>query len=72
MVAPSLIRAGVLAVWRLKRHGTAPMSDGATTPAVDLAALHGLLQKVGDVGLPLVSFIRVGPDQPGVPTVEPR
>jgi hypothetical protein len=59
-------------MWRLKRQATARLSDGATTAAVDQAALHGLLQKVRDVGLPLVSVICVGPDQPGVPTVEPR
>ena len=50
-------------------------SDGTTVihgPVVDQAALHGLLQNVRDVGLPLVSVICVEPDQPGVPTVEPR
>ena len=41
-------------------------------PVVEQAALHGLLQKVRDVGLPLVSVIRVEPAQSGVPTVEPR
>lgn len=41
-------------------------------PVVEQAALHGLLQKVRVVGLPLVSVIRVEPAQPGVPTVEPR
>jgi hypothetical protein len=50
-------------------------SDGTTTihgRVADQAALHGLLQKVRDVGLPLVSVICVEPDQPGVPTIEPR
>jgi hypothetical protein len=40
-------------------------SDGTTVihgPVVDQAALHGLLQKVRDVGLPLVSVARVEPD----------
>ncbi|HEX5505434.1 MAG TPA: hypothetical protein VFW96_22645 [Thermomicrobiales bacterium] len=49
--------------------------DGTTViqgPVVDQAALHGLLQKVRDLDLPLVSVIHVEPDQPGVPTVEPR
>ena len=50
-------------------------SDGTTLihgPVVDQAALHGLLQKVRDVGLPLVSVTRVEPDQRDVPTTDPR
>jgi hypothetical protein len=49
--------------------------DGTTVihgPVADQAALHGLLQKVRDVGVPLVSVICVEPDQPVVPDVEPR
>jgi hypothetical protein len=37
-------------------------SDGTTTirgPSVDQAALHGLLQKLRDVGVPLVSLAEV-------------
>jgi hypothetical protein len=37
-------------------------SDGTTVlagPVVDQAALHGLLHKVGDIGLPLVSVTRI-------------
>ena len=40
-------------------------TDGTTIirgPIPDQAALHGLLQKVRDVGLPLVSVNRVEPD----------
>jgi hypothetical protein len=33
----------------------------------DQAALHGLLQKVRDTGLPLVSVSRVEPDPPELP-----
>ena len=32
-----------------------------TGPVVDQAALHGLLRKVRDLGMPLVSAIRVKP-----------
>ena len=40
-------------------------SDGTTIlrgPIPDQAALHGLLQKVRDTGLPLVSVICIEPD----------
>ncbi len=40
-------------------------ADGTTIihgPIADQAALHGLLQKVRDTGLPLVSVIRVEPE----------
>ncbi|HEY8720533.1 hypothetical protein [Pengzhenrongella sp.] len=49
--------------------------DGTTLlsgPVVDQAALHGLLRKVRDVGLPLISVLRLEPDQPDLPTVERR
>lgn len=42
-------------------------SDGTTVisgPVADQAALHGLLQRVRDLGLPLVSVDRVDADQP--------
>jgi hypothetical protein len=47
--------------------------DGTTRihgPVVDQAALHGLLQKVRDVGLPLVSVTRVEADHPDGPTTK--
>ena len=43
-------------------------SDGTTLihgPVADQAALHGLLQKVRDLGLPLVSVTQLQPGQPG-------
>jgi hypothetical protein len=44
-----------------------PDDDGITVirgPLVDQAALHGLLQKLRDVGLPLVSLVQLPPDAP--------
>ena len=38
-------------------------------PVTDQAALHGLLRKVRDLGLPLVSVIHVKPDEPDEPDV---
>ena len=35
-----------------------------TGPVVDQAALHGLLRKVRDLGMPLVSVNRIEPNQP--------
>lgn len=35
---------------------------------VDQAALHGLLRMVRDLGLPLISVVRLGPDQPEAST----
>ena len=50
-------------------------SDGTTIisgPVLDQAALHGLLQKVRDIGLPLVSVTQVDPDQPDGSTIAPQ
>ena len=50
-------------------------SDGTTIihgPVADQAALHGLLQKVRDLGLPLLSVNYVEPGHPDVPTIETR
>jgi hypothetical protein len=38
-------------------------------PVVDQAALHGLLRKVRDLGIPLLSVVRVKPGQADVPDV---
>ena len=49
-------------------------SDGTTIihgPVADQAALHGLLQKVRDLGLPLVSVSQLQPGQPGCPPASP-
>ena len=42
-----------------------------TGHGVDQAALHGLLKKVRDLGLPLVSVIHVEPKQADGPAVKP-
>jgi hypothetical protein len=45
-------------------------SDGTTLicgPVADQAALHGLLQKVRDMGLPLISVTQVQTRRPGQP-----
>ena len=41
-----------------------------TGPVVDDAALHGLLKKVRDLGMPVLSVHRVEPDQEDVADVE--
>jgi hypothetical protein len=38
-----------------------------TGPVVDQAALHGLVKKVRNLGLPLISVNRVDPDQAKLP-----
>ena len=49
-----------------------PQDNGDTLltgVVVDQAALHGLLKKVRDLGMPLISVIRVNPAQDDVPDV---
>ncbi len=48
-------------------------SDGTTVLSgrvVDQAALHGVLRKVRDLGLPLLSVIEVEPGQANLPDVQ--
>ncbi len=48
--------------------------DGTTVirgPVADQSALHGLLQRVRDLGLPLVSVTRVDTDEPDLPPTTP-
>ena len=41
-----------------------------TGTMIDQAALHGLLRKVRDLGMPLVSVNRIEPEPPDVPEVK--
>ncbi len=41
-----------------------------TGPVVDQAGLYGLLRKVRDLGMPLLSVIRLAPDQADAPDVD--
>jgi hypothetical protein len=41
-----------------------------TGPVIDQAALYGLLRRVRDLGLPLISVIRLQPDQADAPDLE--
>ena len=50
-------------------------SDGTTIihgPVADQAALHALLQKTLDLGLPLISVNYVEPGHPPMPTTQTR
>ena len=53
---------------------TVTFNDDGTTlligEVIDQAALHGLLKKVRDLGLPLISVNRVNPGMGDTPAVE--
>ena len=47
--------------------------DGTTTligPLADQAALHGVLNRMRDLGIPIVSVRRLSVDEPGSPRVD--
>ena len=55
--------------------GIAHGSDGTTIihgPVADQAALHGLLQKIRDLGLPLISVNHADPGHPPAPAAGAR
>jgi hypothetical protein len=48
-------------------------ADGTTVitgPVTDQAALHGLLHRVRDLGIPLVSVVRIDPDRSDPPGIK--
>ena len=50
-------------------------ADGTTVihcPVLDQAAVYGVLLKLRDLGLPLVSVIKVQPELNATPTPDPR
>ncbi len=59
--------------WASWFDGMAVSNDGDGTTVirghvVDQSALHGLLNKVRDIGLPILSVVRLAADQPPPPT----
>jgi hypothetical protein len=66
------VKGHLSARWAAWFDGLTLTHDGEGTtlihgPVVDEAALYGLLAKVRDIGLPLVSVTQIEPDHPGEP-----
>ena len=62
------IKGHLDARWATRFEGlTLTLEDNGDTllsgPVVDQAALHGLLRKVRDLGMPLISVTRISPGQ---------
>jgi hypothetical protein len=71
------VKGHVDALWAAWFDGLSltPKCDGTTVihgPVADQAALHGLLRRVRDLGVPLISVTQVNPDQPDTQTNVPR
>ena len=61
--------------WAVRFDGMSLTHEGDGTTVihgqiVDQAALHGVLRRVRDVGLPLISVVHVAPDPPAAATTE--
>ena len=71
------LRGRLDARWAAWFDGLGLTHEGAGTtvihgPVPDQAALHGLLSKVRDLGLPLLSVRRIGPAGSDTPTSAPH
>ena len=54
---------------------TSTAQDGTTTlrgPVADQAALHGFLERIRDLGVPLISVTAIDPDEPRASGNPPR
>ena len=70
------LRGRLPARWTAWFDGLSIVDEGHGTTLLrgelaDQAALHGLLRKLADLGLPLLSVVQVGPDRFNAPTPHP-